>query len=158
MPATVPGIEITDHGHPAGVGGPDRESHAIQPLESLPVRSQPPPRVVTPAAAEAGERHLRQAAREGIGIKPGLLRPVAAAPAQAVWDRYALRFTQPGKEVGAAVAFEGNVAVEPHVSGVRQQGNHQEVIADAVRSQNGERVTVAGRGKQCVLRGILIEQ
>ena len=71
MPAAVPVVEIADHAHTGGVGGPDGEIHPVDAVDPPQLRPQPVVALPVPALVQQVAVVVGQQVWKGVGIVHG---------------------------------------------------------------------------------------
>ncbi len=155
--ARVPGVEIADHRHAGGVGRPHREAGTAHAIDFDHVGAERVGQLQVVAFGYQVQVEIAELRAERVGVLGVLLAagPADAQPVAAVVGQGG------GEEAGAGAFLQRHFAAVVEHRGDRfgagQVAAQHARVADAVRTEHGERIAVAGVGERtqrCLVPGV----
>ena len=141
----IPGVEVTDHADPLGVGGPDGEVHARDTGDGAGVGAEKAVGVPVPALAEEVQVEVRELWREGVGIDQPVNLALGIGPVDLVARRHQGGVALPDEEVRARDAgYLKRGAGHPDMLGLGQEEPQAAQAVVDMPPQDVEGVVVAG--------------
>ena len=150
QPAAVPAVEVADHRDAAGIGGPDREAHALHAVDLAALGAKGLAEIAVAAFVEQIEVGLPQQETEGIGIL-GFLHAAGPADDQLVGRGvFQPRDEQPGhsSRLHLGQGPTADAIDQLHAQGVGQEGADDHALAIGMGTEHGEGIAVLAAGQR----------
>ncbi len=142
---TVPGVEVPDHAHPLGVGGPDGELHAGDAGDRAGVGAQEAVGVPVPPLAEEVQVEVGELGRKGVGVDQPVNVALPVGPVDLVARRDQGGVALPDEQVRARQARDLEPgAGHPDPLGLGQEEPQAALAIGDMPPQHVEGVVVAG--------------
>ena len=148
-PAIVPAAEVADDADALRVGRPDRERHAVHPVELPRPRAERLPQPAMRALGDQVDVHIPERRQEPVGILLLPRAPAGKPEPKPVADRHRGARQQHAEHAGRAERLHGDLgaaldqALRPR--GVGMQRAHHHALLDRMGAEDPVRIGVASR-------------